>query len=1287
MKLLTFNNALRCCISLSLVAVTFGSLWAADWPQYRADSGRTGYTAEVLAEELHLQWEYHTPQPPQPAWPDVYWQRQTYDLAYQPVVAQGTVFYGSSADCKVYAMDAATGEERWSFFTDGPVRFAPGVWRNRVFVTSDDGYLYCLAAEDGMLLWRKRGGLDDEKILGNGRLVSRWPARGGPVIHDGVVYFSAGIFPSQGFFLYAVDPETGQTLWANDTAGNIRQNHITGGYSFGNVTAQGHLAVSGDTLVVSTGRAVPAAFDRKTGAFKYFRALELSYAGGSWVMAVDGMVFNSDMVLDLDTGYTLSNKVGNAKETVRVRERPRNAERMIEAAASATHIYVATGARVKAIDRSQPFDQNSDIWDKTQGLYFRWRGPTAKLRTPHKYMATRDLWSASVDCQGSVVVAGDKVYVGGKNVVSAIATDSRRIVWSHEIDETAYGLAAADGRLYVSTDSGRIYCFGKQHVPAPPVLRSEPNENPFADIAEYDRAVRAIVEQSGIDEGYCLDYGCGHGKLAYALATNTDLHVIAVDDDPAKVAAARQALDQAGIYGTRVTVLHADLSKTNLPDYFANLVVSARSMKQGEAATARQEWQRVQRPYGGVAVLGGPEHLSVHRRGALSGAGSWTHQFGNPANTSCSDDRLIRGPLGVLWFGTCGPEGMHGEKNRSPAPLFIDGRLYVQGSSLLRCLDAYNGRVVWETRIDRFKWARCYNGSEVVGSNYCVTADSVYISAYDRCRRLDGRSGRELASFDVPKPAGVENPCWMQVFTKGDLLFGTLESGLVEIGWPRPGTKQIDRCMWVSGLTETQEATHLFAMNRESGELKWTYEARDLIIPNSIAIADGRVYLIDRPIIQPSRRSEPREPAAEGRLVALDAATGDMLWAYDKNVFGSMLAASEEHDVVLMGNDVKERGTLFCDYPQGLAVFRGADGSKLWEKEVLYKMRPMIIGRTIFAEGFNLDHSDRNNASNRHYPSAWDLLTGEVKTRRNPVTGDAEPWIYGRSTKCSYATACADMVLFRNAMMTYFDLTRDEGQSNMGAFRPSCFINVLPVGGIVLAPNTFAGCQCNTLMRTSLALQPIEQKDRWAVFSGKEPEEGVVRHLRLNLGALGDRRDGQGHLWLAIPRPPGYFSAHRSDTKTLRLDQVVTVNGLKPRYHFQYDMAAALEEEKGISTYRLNADSAEIQGTDLPWVAGSGCRGPTVLDINVGAMPSGTKYRVRLHFSELQEERAGDRVFDVKLGSQTVLSGFDVVRAAGQTHTAVVKKFTIGAENGAIHVELIPETGEPILSGIEILAQ
>ena len=102
----------------------------------------------------------------------------SFDRAHHAVIAHDTVYFGSSVDCKVYALDAVSGELKWTFFTDGPIRFAPLVWRDRLFVVSDDGHLYCLDARQGALIDRWRGGPSDDRVLGNSRIVSRWPARG-----------------------------------------------------------------------------------------------------------------------------------------------------------------------------------------------------------------------------------------------------------------------------------------------------------------------------------------------------------------------------------------------------------------------------------------------------------------------------------------------------------------------------------------------------------------------------------------------------------------------------------------------------------------------------------------------------------------------------------------------------------------------------------------------------------------------------------------------------------------------------------------------------------------------------------------------------------------------------------------------------------------------------------------------------------------------------------------------------------------------------------------------------
>lgn len=65
----------------------------------------------------------------------------SFDRTSHVVVANGLVCFGSSVDGTLTALDVATGGTKWKFYTGGPIRFAPTVWKDRIFVTSDDGFL------------------------------------------------------------------------------------------------------------------------------------------------------------------------------------------------------------------------------------------------------------------------------------------------------------------------------------------------------------------------------------------------------------------------------------------------------------------------------------------------------------------------------------------------------------------------------------------------------------------------------------------------------------------------------------------------------------------------------------------------------------------------------------------------------------------------------------------------------------------------------------------------------------------------------------------------------------------------------------------------------------------------------------------------------------------------------------------------------------------------------------------------------------------------------------------
>jgi len=270
-------------VAVSFLMIPMAVVSAADWPMWRHDSARSAESNEVLPDSLQLLWVRELPK----LKPAFRTKRLQFDASYEPVVLGKTMFVGSSFNDSVTALDTETGRERWRFYTAGPVRFAPVAWRDRVFVGSDDGHVYCLNAADGKLLWKLRAVPSERKVLGNGRLISLWPVRGGLVLHDEKLYFAAGVWSFEGVFVYCIDAATGGVIWRNDDSGNVYGMHPHGAEAFGGVTPQGYLVVNRDELVVPCGQAYPATFDLATGKLKQFELPAPGRLPGSYFASAD----------------------------------------------------------------------------------------------------------------------------------------------------------------------------------------------------------------------------------------------------------------------------------------------------------------------------------------------------------------------------------------------------------------------------------------------------------------------------------------------------------------------------------------------------------------------------------------------------------------------------------------------------------------------------------------------------------------------------------------------------------------------------------------------------------------------------------------------------------------------------------------------------------------------------------------------------------------------------------------------------------------------------------------
>ncbi|MFT6178426.1 MAG: hypothetical protein ACJAQT_001272 [Akkermansiaceae bacterium] len=274
MKMKTF---LMGAIAASLFS---GVVAGADWPMWRNDTGRTADSTEALAENLSLRWSRQLP-PLKPAYRD---NRLQFDAGYEPIVLGKRLFVGSSLDDSVTAFDTETGEQSWKFFTNGPVRFAPVGGEGRIIFGSDDGLLYCVSAVDGALIWKKRAVPSERKVLGNGRLISVWPVRGGAVLKGDRVYFAAGVWPLEGTFVFCVDAATGETIWRNDRSSYRYGIHPHNAKAFGGLAPQGYLLIDDESghLIVPSSQAYPAEFDLKTGELKAFELPSPGRLPGGW---------------------------------------------------------------------------------------------------------------------------------------------------------------------------------------------------------------------------------------------------------------------------------------------------------------------------------------------------------------------------------------------------------------------------------------------------------------------------------------------------------------------------------------------------------------------------------------------------------------------------------------------------------------------------------------------------------------------------------------------------------------------------------------------------------------------------------------------------------------------------------------------------------------------------------------------------------------------------------------------------------------------------------------------
>ena len=167
-------------------------------------------------------------------------------------------------------------------------------------------------------------------------------------------------------------------------------------------------------------------------------------------------------------------------------------------------------------------------------------------------------------------------------------------------------------------------------------------------------------------------------------------------------------------------------------------------------------------------------------RGPLPGAGSWSHEYGNAANTSSNEDQRIKGGLSVLWYGDPGPGKMVNRHNGAVGPLSVNGRLFIQGDESIMAYDSYNGTQLWEVPNPGAMRSGVYNAREP--GNMAASDDALFMLLDEKCVQFDAakeevtllREGKPVLTTKVMvKEGSQKSPYSSAHFTttpKGQML-------------------------------------------------------------------------------------------------------------------------------------------------------------------------------------------------------------------------------------------------------------------------------------------------------------------------------------------------------------------------------------------------------------------------------------------------------------------------------------------------------------------------------------
>jgi len=453
---------------------------AASWPMYRHDAQRSGAVSTAVPTSLL------------PAWASPVGGRLT-----QPVVAEGKVFVASTDAHTVVALAADSGKKVWAYTAGGRIDSAPTLYKRLVLFGSADGWVYCLRASDGALAWRLRAAPEERLIGAYGQLESAWPVHGAVLVQNDEVYATAGrsSYIDGGITLYRINPATGHVLSQTQVYDRDpvtgKQTGLEKGGSFDmQGTLSDVLSGDGDSVFMKHLR-----FDRSgrpVAEKKPHLFTPTGLLGEEWFVRSYWLVST-----DVGTGWGGWARAGNQAPAGRILcfdatgyygyGRTQYAAGPVGHRADTYHLFAQTAAPMPRQSAAlAPQAPPADAPEKGEGgaaatkgkapagpaKAYRWSRPFP-VTVRALVLASDRLFAAGTPDLGEKAAEGLffknpaealDAFEGRKGALLCVvsAADGKTLA-QYKLDQPPVfdGMAAANGRLYMTTVDGKVVCLGK----------------------------------------------------------------------------------------------------------------------------------------------------------------------------------------------------------------------------------------------------------------------------------------------------------------------------------------------------------------------------------------------------------------------------------------------------------------------------------------------------------------------------------------------------------------------------------------------------------------------------------------------------------------------------------------------------------------------------------------------------------------------------------------------------------------------------------------------------------